>query len=549
MSAAEPASNPPYNGAGATDAAFALLVLLSILPVFFVRYPECADCLNHMARLFVLTAPANHPVHLFYHVHWHLLPNLGFELVALPLTGLFSLETVMKCLWVLCVLSLAAAAWFVHRALFARTRPTFLLSALLLLNLPLAGGFMSYLLGVSAALATVGWWLRLADHVTVKKLVLLNLLTGLILIVHFAAAAALMLTIALLQMGSEPRTLRVMAGRTVAILPGFILPVLLLVLIALSTPAHSGPMWGASSWAAISYGLEDKLSLITATFFTGHSLPNLAGSIFWIAAILMLWLGGRPHPRLRLTLALWLLVLLVMPYGIGRATIIDLRLAIFPAVLFAAAFDFVPVQRFGQAALAAVALAGVCARTALLIPAWQRHDADVRSFRAIDDAVAPGSTVLVASAPRSAGKSCAEPARWPPFDEHVPTLLTIDRAAFVSTLFASPTMQPIEPAASVRGDVVENAGIVPWRVLRLNATAAGRRWLRTAPASSIPRLYAEDWQEKYDYLAVRRVNCARQIAPRHGLVPIAQSATYQLYRIVHPRTPSGRPAGAGTHNS
>ncbi len=67
---------PASAALGPVDLVFAVLALIAALPAALVRYPESADYLNHMAELFVLTAPADHPIHAFYTVHWHLLPNL-----------------------------------------------------------------------------------------------------------------------------------------------------------------------------------------------------------------------------------------------------------------------------------------------------------------------------------------------------------------------------------------------------------------------------------------------------------------------------------------
>jgi hypothetical protein len=168
-----------------------------------------------------------------------------------------------------------------------------------------------------------------------------------------------------------------------------------------------------------------------------------------------------------------------------------------------------------------------------LIEGWRRHDADVASFRAIDGVVARGAKVIVATAPSVPGP-CRASRRWPPFDEHIPALLVIDRAAFVSTLFAKPDVQPIEPTATVGDIAVPDFGIVPWAVLASNGNATEQPEELAADMSPDAwRVYGRDWRKNYDYLALRRLNCPADIPPQADLVPVGDSATYRLYRIVH----------------
>lgn len=515
---------------GAVDLVFAALALLSLLPALVVRYPESADYLNHLARLVVLSAPADDPIHAFYQIHWHLIPNLGLELLAMPLAALLPLEAVMKIIWCLCVLGMAAAVWFLHRSFFARTQPTLVLGALALTNLPLTTGLMSFTLGLALALVAVGLWFRFGDRPSFRGIVMLNVIGAVILVMHVAACASLALTVAALHVLRRPFGAAAMARRAAAIATGFVLPALLMIFATLSQPAPADT--GASG--GIRYMLLWKLQLITAPIFTGNILADDIGAlVLWLGLFTVLCLGARSQPRLIGPLLVWLVVLLVLPFGIGAAAIIDLREAVFPVLLLIGTVSFTAPKRAAAAAIMLLGITGVSSRTAILIPEWRRHDADIASFRAIDRVVARGAKVIVASAPTIPG-TCRETRRWAPFDEHIPVLLVIDRAAFVSTLFAKPNMQPIEPTATVRDIAVLDLGIVPWSMLASGGSLVGQPVELTdlMPADAW-RIYGRDWQRNYDYLALRRLNCPAEIPPEADLVPVGDSATYRLYRIVH----------------
>lgn len=514
---------------GSVDIIFVALALISILPVLLVRYPESVDYLNHLARLYVLTAPADDPIHAIYRVHWHLIPNLGLELVAMPLATVLPLEAVMKIIWVLCVLGMAAAVWFLHRSLYARTQPTLLLGAIALISLPVTIGLMSFTLGLALALVAIGLWFRLGDRATPASILALNAMAALILVVHIAACASLALTLGALYVLRRPYGAAAMAKRAAAIASGFVLAALLFLVAALSAT----PSADATGRGAFAYILAWKLQLSTAPMFTGTFSADILGAfMLWIALLIALRRGARCHPRFVAPLLLWLAALLALPFSIGSATIIDLRQAVFPALLLVGAISFAPPKRVWSGAVVIIAIAGVLVRVAIVIPEWRLHDEHVASFRAIDGAVERGAKVIVASAPDTQG-ACRETHHWAPFDEHIPVLLVIDRAAFVSTLFARPGLQPIEPMPAVSDIAVPDLGIVPWSVLAAGASPTAQQEMASVLSENAWRLYARDWRKNYDYLALRRLNCPAEIPPQPDLVPVADSATYRLYRIVH----------------
>ena len=70
-------------------------------------------------------------------------------------------------------------------------------------------------------------------------------------------------------------------------------------------------------------------------------------------------------------------------------------------------------------------------------------------------------------------------------------------------------------------------------MLASGASPAGQEQAAAQMSEDTWRIYVRDWRKNYDYLALRQLNCPAEIAPEPGLVPVAESATYRLYRIVH----------------
>ena len=406
----------------------------SLIPICSVRYPASVDYLNHLGGLFVLTVPSGHPVHAFYKPDWHLVPNLGVDIIVLGLNKLMPLEPAMKVAWVLIFVSLPSAFWFLYHALHRRIAPVLLVSALCLFNFPLTAGFLSFSLGLAAALATVGLWFRLGEKVTLRNLLILNAVSAAIVVVHVAAMAALGLTIVALYALRPPWRPAALIGRAIVAGCGFLAPLFLLMQMG----DGSGPRFPHH----FVFSILGKPFLLWQSAFSAIPVADGIGAAALIASlyIIVRLAGVRADRRLIPTLIVWAVVLIVLPAEIDRAVTIDRRLVLFPTLLFLASLHAPPtrLQWIGSA----VAAAAVCARVAFILPAWQAYNFAIADFRSLGTAVEPGAKILTATAPEGSG-NCNETFQWPPFYHHAAVLLFMERYAFIPGLFSAPGMQPI----------------------------------------------------------------------------------------------------------
>lgn len=514
----------------AVDLLFVALAAASLAPMLCVRYPLCVDYLNHMARLFILTAPDAHPIHHYYVVHWHLLANLGLEIVTVPLTAILSVEAAMKVAWGLCVVGMAASAWFLHRSLHDRSEPTILLAAPMLLSLPLTSGFLSYTLGTVLMLFTTGLWIRFGARPRWRHILLFNLLGALTVLFHVAAFGALGLTVVILH---AFRAGGFSWRRTGTALAAFALPLVLIAVMMQTSPTtHNIRL------TDISYTLSAKIGVFSAATYVANPPADFIGGIVVLlsVALVLRFAGGKCHPLLVAPLVAWAAILLLLPDKIGDAANIDRRSALVFFLLLVASVSQRVVCVRTNVLVAVAAAASVLLRLGFLLPAWLAHDGHVASFRALGARLPVGAKVLVAETTEEVANppQCLMRQDWPPFEEHIPTLLTIDRAAFVSTIFADPKMQPIVPAKAVRGYAMPNTGIQRWAQL----ATEDRVERHLADAKALPRAYWEflptHWRARYDYLAVRQLTCDPPIPAPPWLIAVGRSDTYRLYRIVRP---------------
>jgi hypothetical protein len=488
-----------------TDALFLGLVCASALPVVLVRYPSSVNYLNHLARLHILAAQPDAPIRQFYEIHWSLIPNLAVDLLWAALHRVASPEAVLKGALIAATVALGLSVWFLHRSLFSRTQPTMLLCAICLLNLSSAVGMINFALGLPLIFLALGCWIRMGGEVSGRSLLLLNALGAAAYFAHIAALAALALTIATYHCLQQPSGARAMLVRAMQLIPGFLLPALLVIGGAVESRQDAG----FSNSPSIDFTTTKAFTPVAA-FFSGRTATDIA-TLCATAAIVILCRGPM-IPRLKPVLAIWVAVIVVAPSSIGTADLIDTRLAVIPVLLCLSAIAFQPKAVPGRG-LAMLAASLVIIRVLILIPSLQMHDAHVRSFRAVDEQVQRGARVIVATATPS---GCDSIHSWELLEEHLPSLLSIDRDAFVSTVFAGEGMQPIRWKLNVRYTAKPNLMAPLFTELENTAMYAG-------------------WREHYDYLALR--DCLPEREPPHDLLLVTRSDTYRIYKVVHSHTP------------
>jgi hypothetical protein len=503
-----------------TDALFLGLISGCTLPAVLVRYPLSADYLNHLARLHILASSPDAPIRQYYEIHWSLIPNLAVDLLWAVLHPVASPEAVMKGALIGAIVALGLSVWFLHRSIFRRTQPTILLCALCLLNLPITAGMINFAMGLPLVFLALGCWIRMGGEISGRSLLLLNALGVVAYFAHIAVLAGLVLTVAAYHCLQQPVGARAALIRAAQLMPGLLLPGLLVV-----AGAIDGWQGGTvQNGAPIAFSAT-KLFTPLAAFFTGRTAADVA--TLCATAALVIICRGPINPRLRSVLVVWTSVIVAVPSSIGTAAYIDARLAVIPVMIYLSSMAFqprlVPVPVF-----AALATGLSFVRVLTLTPSWQLHDVHVRSFRAVDDRIPRGARVIVTAATPA---GCASDDSWSLLEEHLPSLLSIDRDAFVSTVFAGDGIQPIRWKLNLRGTGWPNITAPSLTVLAKIATSEGK----AQPTRGSPDVLQSveiygGWLEHYDYLAMR--DCLPERAPMKYLLLVAHSDTYRIYKIV-----------------
>ena len=140
----------------------AAMILLAFVPLIYPAVPPLVDLLGHMGRYRVELDLAHSPdLQRYYGFQWHLIGNLGVDLLIVPLAKLVGLEMAVK-LIAMCIPPLTVAGFlWVAREVHNRLPPTAALALPFAFSHPFLFGFLNYTLSMALAFLAFARWLRL----------------------------------------------------------------------------------------------------------------------------------------------------------------------------------------------------------------------------------------------------------------------------------------------------------------------------------------------------------------------------------------------------
>ena len=141
----------------------AAMIILASLPLLYPPVPPLVDLLGHMGRYRVQLDLWQSPdLQRFYGFNWHLIGNLGVDLLIEPLSNLFGLELAVKLIAMAIPAMTVAGFLWVAREVHHRLPPTAAFALPFALAHPFLFGFLNFALSMALAFLAFGLWLRLA---------------------------------------------------------------------------------------------------------------------------------------------------------------------------------------------------------------------------------------------------------------------------------------------------------------------------------------------------------------------------------------------------
>jgi hypothetical protein len=410
--------------------AFAGLFALASLPILAVELPPLLDYPNHLARMAVLAdGGRSSAFERYYQIHWALLPNLAMDALVPLLAQIMPLLLAGKLFLLLTLGLMAAGPVLLSRAVTGAWSWWPLTGFLLLYNRILLWGFVNFLFGLGLGLCVAALWMALARR-PVWRAVAGIAGVALVFFSHIEACALL----ALMMLGLEWPAMRAGGRASAARILGLTVPFILPALIV------------ATAWhppgEGVDYARFWRKADLLFTVFDNYS-RGFDAACFALCLVAL----GAAIVRRRLALAPGLVPVLILvalayiaaPTAAYTGSAADRRVPVLLFLVLVAAI--VPGSRpIGRAvlgkAVTAALLGLMILRWAVVGAVWQGDQAGYRADLAMFSHLPTGSRIAVAALPDTVNVT-AMPLR------HLPVLAVATRQAFVPTLFAYPSQQPV----------------------------------------------------------------------------------------------------------
>ena len=425
---------------------YVITCIILIAPIWLVSDLPLQDYPAHMARMHILSTLDENPIlQEIYRIDWQPIPNLAMDLILPSLALAMPLAVAGKVL-----LSTIVATWTigplaVHHALFGRPSYWPLVASFFTYNQCLLYGFVNFSFGAGLSFLVLAVWIRSRSGSIAPRIVLSSALATILFFCHFIAFAIYGLAVVgyeaaeALQDGGS-RRLRLLAERLCIALAQFVIPVSIFLLLS---PTKNDLIPTAEiDWG----GIEGRLAAVRSVIWFDNGVFDylafaFTASVFLYALVTNSLEFSRPFLG---SLALLSVAALLTPSGLDGPGLRHIRIPPVLAALFFAGSRFkgeMPDRI--KPAVIALGLAIFLARTASTAVRWQALDEQIAEFReALSDIREGASLLMVTVGPadhafrRAGGGSLL----------HVADYATIDRSAFVPTVFADPGVQPIHLA-------------------------------------------------------------------------------------------------------
>jgi hypothetical protein len=489
---------------------FAVLLLLVCVPLLLTPLPPLVDYPNHLARMHVLADWSRSPLlRQYYTLAWHPVPDLAMDLLVPPLLGIVSLQTAGKLFLAATYFLSAGGVAVLHRAIHRHWSVWPLTAFLLVYNRLLLWGLVNDLFGLGLALWALAGWIAWRE-----RGIALRLGFGLVaaLAVYFAHLMAFGIYGAMIlgyevgRLRQSRASLRQSASALfVALLP--FLPSFALF-GAVFVPLHA-----AGALAAIHLTpLRRKPDLLFSVFDLYNRPFDVACFVIAVIgtafAYWRRWL--RLAPEVAAPLILLAVLYVVMPDTLFGATGADRRMPLAMALLLIGGSTWHVAFPRQERLFLSTALAMFVVRLGVVAASWQASGQVYAKLLAGLDVLPRGARVAVAF-PAAEVNAQTMPLL------HFPVLAVARRDAFVPTLFAYATQQPIGFATDYRPLVGQLSADGLWSFYV--------RGVRPMPPALVQALA----HCGYITFAARRPFTVR---PSSGLVPVFVTPQFQIYRRV-----------------
>jgi hypothetical protein len=359
-----------------------LLAVAATIPFIAADILPLTDLPNHIARYYIFLNVDHSPfLSKYYEVHWHLIGNLGVDVIVRAIGPFFGAELAARIAVGMIPPLTIAGIYAVSRALNGEVMPSALLALPLAYNWPLNMGFVNFSLSAAMALLIFALWIRLRAWSVLGRLLLFAPLSFGTWLAHVAGWGLLGLAVLGFELDRAYRSygfrLRWLISAAIATLP-FALMILLIVLWRGETPSPLGITYSSD--------IVSKKFKSIATIFREEYLAWDLGTLFafFSLVITLYFAGGKRFVYVAGIIALLLtLAFALCPEELFTSLYADRRLLPYAAIFVALSVgvsDRALSRERRRRILSVIAMGAIAffiARLSVTLIVWERFN---RSF-------------------------------------------------------------------------------------------------------------------------------------------------------------------------
>ena len=485
-------------------AVYSCLLILVLIPIWTTEYLPLQDYPNHMARMHIINhIDSDTYLQKYYNVKFDILPNLAMDVIVPLLSKLFTLEVAGKLMISLVFIIITSGSVFLNYALFGDHNYWPLTSFLLLFNEAFIKGFVNFLFGVGFALWCIGAWVLMRKRSAWTRITLFAILSSALFFCHLYAFCFYAVVIGTYELtiilknkdlGFKRSLLQLLITCTQFIIP--------ITFYYLSAPA--------GSLSKLTYA-----TIYTKLFhYPFHLLSNYAPLLdkVTLVSLVLLIIVGLSSKRLKinnaiiLPISILLIIYFCLPRNLSTGANTDWRLLMPLTLLALSGMHLLADKRVFSIAVSIILMLLLTLNVHTVTKKWAMFQDEYKEIMTLIENIEEGSRIYTIRAYSSYREECY------PF-MHAPTYAAIKRSAFIPSLFALSTQQPVR----------FNEENVP--VMQQSSSPI-------CPGYDASMYQAVDWDsliKQYDYVLVGKEELLQEI-PRSSMNKLYKGENYALYK-------------------
>ena len=473
------------------------LLLIGLLPIWSLEYLPLQDYPNHLSRMHIINNLNSDPfLSRYYSICFHSVPNLAMDLIVPLLNQVFDIDTSARIFISISILLISTGCIALRYLIFRKFDPFVFVIFTLLLSQVLIKGFLNYYFGIGLMFWGVALWIYHKDS-TIHLRAFIALIS--VFCIYFSHLAALGLFVCIVKI-IEIQALR--SKEKIDLLHYIPLSIVLLFPIILY---KLGPT------SNVSLSVRYQTVYIKFIFNLLHltDIQNLSINKLFLLFFLGTYTTGLltkkiqiPHPFQAILLILYILYL-IMPYSIITSANADWRLLLPIALLLVCTSNIRNISKPIKHTIIGVFLLLYIAQTTLLLQRWGQNQSTLAAAEKAIQQIPRGSklySLFFFNNHRLEGNRLM----------HYPASAVISRSAFIPSLFAYASQQPLSYNEK-------------YKKLRLTKVRF------QIPEEPTPKLWSR-LLSSADYLLVYRSKDSKTL-PRNKLTQAYQEGPISLWKV------------------